>query len=175
MVRAILAGRKTQTRRVIKPQLERMQTSGGVLFGWLDDHWHGFKNPYGWPGNRLWVRETWSEHPDGDGIIYRASDPGWDDEKTGLRWHPSIHMPRWASRITLEVTRVWVERIQKISLEDVKAEGIGAFIFAKGVLSETPPDPRWKFIELWDSINAKRGYGWGINPWVWEIEFKRTT
>ena len=82
-------------------------------------------------------------------------------------------MPHWASRLTLKVLRIRVESLQEITLEDVKAEGIGSFTFAKGVLSETPPDPRWKFIELWNSLNAKRGYGWAANPWVWVVEFRQ--
>ena len=82
-------------------------------------------------------------------------------------------MPRWASRITLEIVNVRVERMQEITEADVIAEGIGAFTLFRGVLSEYPPDPRWKFIKLWNSINAKRGYGWEVNPWVWVLEFKK--
>uniref|UniRef100_A0A6M3XHW1 Uncharacterized protein n=1 Tax=viral metagenome TaxID=1070528 RepID=A0A6M3XHW1_9ZZZZ len=82
-------------------------------------------------------------------------------------------MPRWASRITLEVVRVRVERVQEITEADVIAEGVGAYTLARGVLSDAPPDPRWKFIEIWNSINVKRGYGWDTNPWVWVVEFRK--
>lgn len=153
--------------------------------------------PHGKVGDRLWVRETWqlmmpttvsygggeddwdweseeseyipSAMPDyGGPLVYKA-----DDENACKWWRPSIFMPKWASRIMLEITGVRVERLQDITIDDCKAEGIAPFTFAKGILSDNPPDPRWKFIERWNSINAKRGWPWSSNPWVWVVEFER--
>jgi len=187
MVKAILEGRKTQTRRVIKPQPVSDFAAGmniGKIFA---------SCPYGQIRSRLWVRETWRTEEldqDGlDGIRYQAdngfqaientvaaSDAWIETDFRGLgKWRPSIHMPRWASRITLEITGVRVERLVDITLDDAKAEGIGAFTFARGAIADNPPDPRWKFIELWNSINQKRGYGWDTNCWVWVLSFKRMT
>lgn len=167
MVRAILAGTKTQTRRVdpkavFDADLARYQ-----------------------PGDRLWVRETWKRDAwcgriiavDGTikdlGLVsihyaadaseqcrrYTATPPEPSDH-----WRPSIFMPRWASRITLEVTDVRAQRLQEISAEDAKAEGME---------SCTPYD---QFRALWDSINGKRtGCAWGDNPWVWAYTFRRLT
>jgi hypothetical protein len=185
MVRAILDGRKTQTRRALIPQ----PTISGN--GWHSLPQYGCSSEaafregapilvsrYGAPGDRLWVRETWqhSNHPLGPyepacDVFYRADyldDPlGPDLEKSvdGIRrqWRPSIHMPRSASRITLEVTGVRVERLQEISDEDACAEG--------GPLDATWPCDWYR--DLWNSLNAARGYGWSANPWVWVVEFKR--
>ena len=193
MVRAILSGRKTHTRRVMKPQptfdgVDWIRFGDDIRQNWCLDC------PFGKIGDRLWVRETWGAVSQTEEsapleeckIEYRADLPSgstdypgeWPaDEARGSdiapKWRPSIHMPRWASRITLEIVKVRVERVQEISLEDSKAEGMPAYSMAMGVLSDNPPDPRWKFIGLWNSINAKRGFGWDSNPWVWVIEFKR--
>lgn len=185
MVRAILAGRKTQTRRL--PGLERANAAPDkwrLWHGELNGYWaftdrptQGEKGacfetrcPYGVPGDRLWVRETWGlaswYEPAGDeihrfeAIRRRASDP--DDSVT--RWYPSIHMKRWMSRLTLEITNIRVERLHQISEEDAIAEGCRY---------EYPVTARTAFLSIWDSLNAKRGYGWGANPFVWVIEFKR--
>lgn len=204
MVRALLAGRKTQTRRVVKPQ---PPTDGrwmpwehserpGYWFGYapdgkvrndvgakLDDC--GWVCPYGSVGDRLWVRETWS--PDHRNfypnfpIVYRA-DNGVTIESVGrvyspevdawfaFRWQPSIHMPRWASRLTLEITSVRVERLQDISEDDAIAEGVDAVSVA-----DVPRQAAWTrrqdYARLWDHLNAKRGYPWASNPWVWVIGF----
>lgn len=169
MINAIFDGRKTQTRRVVKPQ-PKWKAHNGVLA--FDDRVNrGIHCPYGQPGDRLWVRETWAQHPDEAGIIWRATDPGWDDNDYGIKWKPSIFMPRWASRITLEVTSVRVERVQDITPRDVVAEGI---YHEPG---EWGPDEAYDhlikgFAHLWDQINAKRGYSWDANPWVWVIGFK---
>lgn len=261
MVRAILDGRKTQTRRVMKSQPEvggpfpicnvcgmpkpPKGRSVGIYaansyccshdckgyweepitgdlwpresrgdFGYPDD-WMG-KCSYGKPGDRLWVREGFcalsycpgeyggqgeagypltsdikKEPPSGSyTLVYRADEPGEDGP-----WRPSTNMPRWASRITLEVTDVRVERVQDISEGDAMAEGIqkedvcpsgfdpdsfhppgaygfvsGLHPFPKGMIYVTPQEA---FRELWESINAKRGFGWDANPWVWVISFKR--
>lgn len=186
---AILEGRKTQTRRVIKPQPD---DDGGIDgCNTVYDHNIGEFCPHGQVGDHLWCRETWALSLEGKDIpphynrlfLYKAGsdlrliDPShyeWFDlkEKRGYGWRPSIHMPRWAARITLEITDIRAQRLQQINLEDVKAEGIAGYTFARGCLSNNPPDPRWRFIELWDSINAKRGYGWASNAWVWVISFK---
>lgn len=210
MVRAILEGRKTVTRRVIKPQ-PRVDDCGNFCWnGWnYGQHFrHGplaqsiatFKRkggrvgfcPYGAPGDRLWVRETWGLiapeqmsgtewygihtqratriHPGSnevDGIAYAIYRADGEHEFPYRGWHPSIHMPRWASRITLEITEVRVERLQEINRGDCMAEGCPFPNMADG------PDPREWFGELWNSINAGRGYVWDVNPWVWVVSFKR--
>lgn len=186
MVRAILDGRKTQTRRVIKAQPVGEWAAPGRTMC-----------PYGLRGDHLWVRETWfelvdpmtSKTYDPPRACYRATEENEvivDDgdgaaviNKDGTfksPWSPSIYMPRWASRITLEITNVRVERVQDISEEDAKAEGIiydpcdhvrrsCEEIGCLGPLIAP-------FRDFWDSINAKRGYSWDSNPWVWVIEFK---
>ena len=212
MVRAILEGRKTQTRRVVKPQpgdFQRVVRSCDSPSGWGYARMiSGVQNitcPYGQPGDRLWVRETFViEHnynlgdydppfQDGRPVKYHDAeidtDPYWeqphyratdptpefyivDDYDPGCSWKPSIHMPRWASRITLEITDVRVERVQDITDEGIMAEGFG--------YNQLREDGRMKngfpiidgFADLWDSINAKRGYSWDLNPWVWAISFK---
>lgn len=163
MVRAILDGRKTQTRRVIKAPKGFEVRDAGVEFGC----------PYGQPGDRLWVRESFAIGPRDKDVIF-AADKKWDvDGKplppAGSVWKPSIFMPHWASRIILEITGVRVERVQAISEEDAYAEG-------RSLNDECDPVSRpggnW-FRKLWDSLNAKRGFGWDVNPWAWVIEFKR--
>jgi hypothetical protein len=206
MVKAILDGRKTQTRRVIKPQLEeRVSDSGEQGLVWLSERslragrrdWvlEGMVSacPYGIPGVRLWVRETWAVRrlPAGLWVEYQADghnarlpephehnirDEGGKVDLTRYvadRWRPSIHMPRWASRITLEITGVRVERVQDISECDAKAEGAEAA--SDDVLRDTPRGNTYRagFARLWDSINGPRGYGWDVNPWVWVVEFRR--
>lgn len=191
MVRAILNGRKTQTRRVITPQFEKKWGSG-VRHG--DDfyschvnieepngEWKWIRCPYGQPGDRLWVKETWRCEERGeygvDGVHYRADDAfivientreasdAWGDaHRDGDPWRPSIFMPRWASRITLDVVRISVERVRDINEKDAQAEGM--------VSAEQPfYDARHEFQALWNKINAKRGFGWDVNPWVWVVEF----
>lgn len=192
MVQAILAGNKTMTRRVIKPQtryahpyIENLK-DGEVTFI------HGvscelFRCPYGQLGDRLWVRETWwkGDLIDTNGCmlekntyLFKADSPnipGFPD--CNYKWKPSIHMPRAASRILLEVVSVRVERVQEISEEDAVKEGCKAGYFHEGDGKfEDASEYEWtafeEFHDLWDSINAKRGYGWKVNPWVWVVEFK---
>lgn len=209
MVRAILAGKKTQTRRVIKPQPQALNDRGWFEYRGKSRGkctWNAFVTkavlgtapieewcPYGQPGDRLWVRETWNtvdyevDYP-GVCIRYKASEPtpgvlrqsedywiSWDivekhgdnpdkymDANFRSDWRPSIHMPRWASRITLEVTGVRVEQVQDISEADVQAEGC-----------ETGSEYWYdEFRKLWNAINDKRGFGWYTNPWVWVVEFR---
>lgn len=189
MVRAIIAGTKTQTRRVMRYQpheaaavtvehfnqtvIDRHgdEQPGPEIFGaWWADGECGIRFPYGQPGDRLWVREAHSirvlpsaQAPDGI-VWYRESDIGrqWDGE---VRWKPSIHMPRWASRILLEITSVRVERLHDISRGDAMAEGCPFQNMADG------PDPTQWYADLWQQINGPGS--WSINPWVWVIEFKR--
>lgn len=178
MVRAILEGRKSQTRRVIVPQPMRghwIDRVKGYSEAWAEyfsnAKVHGTLScPYGEVGDRLWVREAWRKHPEFDyrgpgGCLYFA-DRG---HKFDGPWKPSIHMPRWASRITLEVTSIRVERLRDISEEDAEAEGI-QFIRDVPDVDETL-SAKELFEVLWDSINGKRGYGWKVNPWVWVVGF----
>ncbi|MNL09770.1 hypothetical protein D3C87_1305430 [compost metagenome] len=225
MVRAILEGRKTVTRRAIKPQPGSCDHSlwpnqPAPVWGMDPDEsgWRcgicgngmrmtkrtavGISCPYGKPGDRLWVRETWMdlrgtgvEHrPDSDGPLqryaYRAdSPPGSHADEArkyfGLKWKPSIHIPRVASRILLEITEVRVERLQDISDEQAKAEGIIPHV--RGGWHWHPHNPSnvddwhqfgfktpvWAFQDLWAGINGQEN--WDANPWVWVVELKRVT
>lgn len=246
MVRAILEGRKTQTRRIVKPQPEQWVSQAGYSWftpkGEISFRGDTANGPaeYSIPlryqrGDRLWVRETWqllmpcvvsfgpgeddwdweseeadaiyAEKPEIGTLCYKADDPNackW--------WRPSIHMPSWASRITLEVTSVRIERLQDISEDDAKAEGVD-WLFSEedcrhvvGIIGTRPEDHGYRnylwhgdfgqygmgskqsdswpyqysgykdaigsFSSLWEKINAKRGYSWDDNPWVWVISFK---
>ena len=165
MVRAILDGRKTMTRRVVKKQ--HIPFVANILGGFLDGNWKHNPFPYGRPGDRLWVRETFSYGANG---YYFRSDVK-QPETVKYAWKPSIHMPRVASRITLEVTSVRVERVQDITGKDALAEGIEKPPYH---YEESPEESyRRAFKMLWDSINSKRGFGWDKNPWVWVVEFKK--
>ena len=208
MVRALLSGRKTQTRRIIKPQPEA--TLSGSLSGkWLSRPLNGLllpkiediaiHCPFGVVGDRIWVRETFQgplfdydlmdsyckdptpfEKP--EFCVYKADGvpaPEFYDADDELHccWRPSIHMPRWASRILLEITDVRVERLNAISEEDARAEGI----IDGGCLNcgepepcgcaNPEPDATDAFAYLWQSIYGQES--WNANPWVWVIEFER--
>jgi hypothetical protein len=194
MVCALLAGTKTQTRRVVKwrglsPGLN-LRFSGLSAFkgcaGWyLSSHgiggaWEDRSQltpcPYGQPGDRLWVREAWARTVVGLGtemVVYGAGDNRTD---YGGPWKPSIHMPRAASRITLEVTGVRVERLQDISEADAQAEGIPYSERFRGYCIGQAEhfnshDPRESYRSLWQAINGPDS--WAANPWVWVVEFKR--
>jgi len=200
MVRAILEGQKTMTRRIITTvklngrfrkirELKITDTPGYDLI--MRDGpggcWHDLRmsemvqrSPYGQPGDRLWVRETWFYNGCGNCVPhYRATEPeytGYEYRQAG--WSPSIFMPRAISRILLEVTGIRVERLQGISEEDAKAEGAEEIGAPTGrVVGEGNEEEigsyRLGFTHLWGSINAKRGYGWDSNPWVWVVSFKR--
>ena len=169
MVQAILAGQKTMTRRVIKPQTVTRSTSAGMVEESLDafvarnkkdaDLLAAACSPYR-PGDILWVRETWA--PFGSTYLYKANGGG----AGGGNWRPSIHMPRKAARIFLRVTDVRMERVQDITSDDCYREGITDY-------PNTEPRPRSEFASLWDNLSAKRGYEWDANPWVWVISFER--
>lgn len=190
MVRAILRDEdpKTQTRRVVKPQpTDRIEGKGNGRFwttipsiGGETGKYsiHEIACPYGRPGDRLWVRETFADLR-GQGFpapFGYAADcrPGSDSDQArkdyGVKWKPSIFMPRWASRIELEVVDVRVERVQAITEDDAKAEGV---IYSARPGSELGNGYRNRYRELWDELNAKRGHGWDRNPWVWVVKFER--
>lgn len=246
MVRAILDGRKTQTRRVMKPQpnpehwqtpiqcgwyepmvvRRGMQEPGPPLYGFANED-EGWKCPYGAPGDRIWVRETWQQTrpkrsgerftlrtpTQGCGDVHYAASPETYGEEPP-KWRSPIHMPRWASRITLEITDVRVQRVQEISGQDCYFEGCvpdwEAFEDAtydqdgweepEEFIEECENECDWinygrkpvhsnehkqwehnrlnyalrlAYRSLWDSLNQKRGHGWGANPWVWAITFRR--
>jgi hypothetical protein len=199
MVRALLEGSKTQTRRVVKPK--HLPFVENLTANFLDGKWGERPMPYGGPGDRLWVREKWqawdctsvmdkewepwdrerrsglsineyhAEHGNPDGIEYAATS-----ESLGP-WTPSIHMPRWASRITLEITGVRVERLQDISEADSVAEGCtknhngyfwGGPHDVSGLKQMATAQKAYR--DLWESINGPGS--WEANPWVWVVSFK---
>ena len=187
MVKAILEGRKTQTRRVMNPQPWSGQSV--VAHKQAKQKYH--------VGDILWVRETWGYDSAINEIKYcYKADGGYypgGEHYTGGHWHPSIHMPRKAARIFLEVTNVRVERLQDISIEDCIKEGVilksqvddmGFYkdgyhagthykTWDEVLLGEKEKAPKHFFKGLWNTLNAKRGYSWENNPWVWVIELKR--
>jgi hypothetical protein len=170
MVQAILDGQKTQTRRVVNekwlPIIEEcLRVNGKWAWSTID---HDLTTPYGQVGDRLWVRETFSELH--EGVAYRATAPNACLKNT--KWKPSIFMPRWASRITLEITDVRVERLKDITEDGAVSEGVKYYI-ASGAKQAPEMSMVAQFSELWNSINEKRGYGWDTNPFVWVIEFKK--
>lgn len=189
MVRAILAGTKTQTRRVVKdnecPNLPSEIQEERELLG------KPFC-PYGDPGDRLWVRESGWERPERTARMMREGADTWprfayaadawndqdraDFKAWGFKPRPSIHMPRWASRILLEIVSVRVERLQEISEADAIAEGIkgtcdGAFHVEDDRFRS--PSAIESYARLWESINGPGS--WAANPFVWVVEFKRVT
>lgn len=190
MVQAILNGHKTQTRRVIPPSKTSKTAKyfDSNLGNWPIDQGTGKRIacPYGRPGDLLWVRETWQaqnmhgqwyhEVPYAERSLHfwawtNPINPAFD--AIPPQWLPSIHMPRWASRITLRVCDVRVERVQDISDTSILAEGIpqnGRMYDPSGITHSE--SLRNDFCNLWDSINAKRGYGWDVNPWVWVVSFE---
>lgn len=195
MVRAIMEGRKTQTRRVVKPQptFERVECYGDS-WAWAKgkDNFSGvtteqLTGPAGLlhetrcpfrKGNKLWVKETYG--PCDGGFCYRASEAEGVKPEDG-KWHPSIFMFREASRITLEITEVRVERLQEISARDCVEEGIDfkkhececdTCARSTKLCPATSSSLIMEYSELWDSINRKK-YPWAKNPWAWAITFKR--
>jgi hypothetical protein len=216
MVRAIIDGRKTQTRRVVKPQpsgevprsimpgwyeplrvgTDGIEYPGRPVYGFASEY-QDWPSPFGAPGDRLWVRETWS--PDHAAfypnfpLVYRADfgpeyernekSEVWSDEQQNwypFRWRPSIHMPREVCRLTLDVTAVRVERLQDISEQDADAEVFGGDFPHKVLPGMFHPNDSSLlslpecFARLWDSI-ANPGEKWDDNPYVWVVEFTRKT
>ncbi|EDG8630622.1 hypothetical protein B9589_21735 [Salmonella enterica subsp. enterica serovar Newport] len=193
MVRAILDGRKTQTRRVLATYQDAVKfcpewdVNGKQIFIVLGEKDHTGMNPvitaipcpFGQPGDRVWVRETFRVHSratDVATLVYRASvRNSWTEQThrvpvavcnkpaTPEKWTPSIHMPRWASRITLEITGVRVERLNSITESDAEAEGVTDTGFGDLLVDG--------YRYLWKSIYGEES--WTANPWVWVIEFKR--
>jgi hypothetical protein len=202
MVRAILDGKKTQTRRLVKnPELLSDICGGGVepVVWWpLTAVGEQAPCPYGVPGDQLWVRETHAQFAVGNRtglapqcVAYRSTcddDGAFDYVNNGdevmrikvTKWTPAIHMPRWASRIQLEVTGVRVERLCDITIENVLAEGVevsypcdcDVCLRASNLCPATASATIMEFASLWDSINGKRA-SWESNPWVWAVEFRR--
>ena len=218
MVRAILEGRKTVTRRAVRAGFNPEDLEGSLsasecrkLYRELPQYFGAsYFCPYGQPGDRLWVRETfallgnedgccidWQDnlvkgHERGAARIYRASCPPgdyglnqipakaeWKPDTEAMEydgaWRPSIHMPRWASRILLEITDVRVERLQDITYEQAAAEGVHRGPLREWCASDEGgachkyPVPAFR--DLWQSV----GGNWDANPWVWVVEFKRVT
>lgn len=176
MVRAILEGRKTITRRVVKPQPVGGDTilRKGMDAGWIvgrmrdsENAWRELRCPYE-VGMRLWVRERFTTDFLGSRsrIVYHADEP-----EANCRWRPSIHMSRWMSRLTLEVTGVRVERAHQITDADAIAEGVGPFANSLTIDCNTD-SPRRVFAGLWDSINGPGS--WALNPFVWCVSFTPT-
>lgn len=219
LVRALLAGTKTVTRRIVKSNATRIvwvkdhaADIDGIYTGWVQDFgrkkiMRAMRCPYGVPGDRLWVRETWS--PDHKNVypmipvVYRAADgsaPSGSEIRehvsgckaegggvssaeclkcVGFRWRPSIHMPRWASRITLQIDEVRVERLQEITEEEARAEGVTPLEGINPDQRLAGSDDRFgdspyrcAFAVLWDELNLERG-SWASNPFVWRIGFHR--
>lgn len=206
MVRAILAGTKTQTRRAIKPLPLRVNHGTNEMEVDTEAMTDGRimkLNRFGQPGDRLWVRETfYCDHcfyPEGtppscywdgpnpraahtpeqlakersdmlEAMYYRADgEPEFEAPEGPTPWRPSIHMPRWASRITLEVTGVRVERLQDISEADAMAEGVHYSLLEK-IQAGQDRWARHAYKKLWESIHGPGS--WDLNPWVWVVEFK---
>ena len=214
MVRALLDGSKTQTRRALKVRCQEIgERDDGSRWPWSEhpdtasDHWHAC--PYGQAGERLWVRETWYcddyrlqsgpylkpeemdvEEARQSGMLAYAADGTTPYEADQPVWKPSIHMPRWASRILLEIVSVRVERLKECSEVDAIAEGAThirsqawdrehfpawRYLFEEAVAAGTKPpigpSPAQAYEKLWESINGAGS--WDANPWVWVVEFKR--
>lgn len=177
MVRAILAGTKTQTRRALRDQpCELLDFNRGALsirvrravYQAFSPKFPSVCCPYGQPGDRLWVRESFCDARQAAAgrVLYQASGD------TACGWKPSIHMPRWASRITLQVTNVRVERLQDISELDASAEGAPELLSVDGgYVQHAMGCYRDGFQHLWTSINGPGS--WDTNPWVWVVEFRR--
>jgi hypothetical protein len=196
MVQALLEGRKTMTRRVVKPQppddhpFSLCDARGCCAWGETGDEGDGWwpkdgaiRCPYGTIGDRLWVRETFTEttptEPLNRKYVYKTDYDGIHNS-TMFKWKPSIFMPRAASRIMLEITNVRVERLNGISDQDATAEGVSNEVYryddwkhhvGKDWMAHRIP--LMNYAHLWESINGKGS--WKENPWIWIIEFKRIT
>jgi len=196
MVKAIAEGRKTATRRVMKPQPPDglilacyIENSKVLDFVLADEHGDVVDEKCPQPryrvGETVYVKEAWfwnnwvETGPELDAeermgwLLYRLdgeAEEQFPEDYIGFRWNSPLFMPEWAARYFITITGVRTERLREITLDDCIAEGIKPYTFAKGCLSENPPDTRWQFAELWDTINPK--YPWDSNPWVWVYEFR---
>ena len=205
-VRAILEGRKTQTRRVAKPFADNVRIVNGVPKAYSPGCPEGWviASPYGVPGDRLWVREgfhlcvqpahgtqgtagkPYCVFPDGGQTFswcgeYHPPLPKYDPgafDRLPPKKSP-LFMPRWASRLTLEITDIRVQRVQEISHEDALAEGcrglnwVASSPYIAGPHTDDGELPVEEYQRVWNEINAKRGHSWASNPWVWAITFKK--
>lgn len=178
-VRAILAGRKTQTRRIVKQP--NRKDGAKLLPELLHSIGVGSACPYGQPGDRLWVRETWA-NPGEEGVLYRANPEDaalverWktDPNYPQVKWTPSIHMPKAFCRLWLELTEVRVEQLQEISQADAIAEGAPPSHPSIDVVSREfgyPDFSRSWYAQLWESINGEGS--WERNSWVWVLTFRK--
>ena len=185
MIQSIVHGRKTQTRRVVKTDLEQFKSiddmSGHAIYCRSeDDEKIKIECSHGQVGDRFWVRETWTQAwtiEEGDKentFVYQYKA----DSKSSLepdKWRPSITMPEDACRLRLEITNIKVERLQDISQSDIKAEGVEGKFWSRLFRSKVSIN---KFIELWDNIYGQASFeptwlDWASNPFVWVISFKR--
>lgn len=197
LVRAIMHGQKTQTRRVIKPDpkvVNQIYADACILTARiLGGNNQRIRCPYGRPGDRLWVRHPFWRGGKG------KNDQVWDEFTRMVRWQDGVEaslveldldeqgkhamlkkknarfMPKWAARLWLEITEIGVQRVQEISEADASAEGCPGLAFLPGPDGADGIAPRERFRELWDRINAERGYDWESNPWVWVVKFRRLT
>lgn len=174
-VRAILDGRKIQTRRIVNPQPDDLEDkyASMALVEALRFYQGGkhHKCPHGQPGDRLWVKEAWAMNTPPSGAIYKA-----DGEVRDQKWKSPLFMPRWASRITLELVNVRVERVQDISRKDAKAEGFWPSPHNGLEMFDGRPygNAQLAYKACWQSIHGKNpARRWEANPWVWVLEFKR--
>lgn len=177
MVKALLAGTKTQTRRAIREQPinPKPTCDEGVWSDTKDPVTRLFGCPYGEVGDVLYAKETFGINPDDGGYVYRATDPDWETGE-GWKWKPSIFMPRAASRIDLEIVAIRVERLQDISEADAKAEGAPWICVPLRSEGLVPPSihghgHKMGYFILWESIHGQGS--WAVNPWLWCITFKR--
>lgn len=191
-IRAVLGGRKTQLRSAIKnipwrqgcnpnfTQARAFPVGSHFRIAGSEEMTTGFCCPYGVAGDRLWVRESWQfevnaigSEREQDGPFVYAADDVERGRRIEPRWRPSIHMPRWACRLVLQIEEVKAHRLQRISDEDIRAEGIeqlnGKFTFNSGL--HQSHTARESFRSLWDSARGN----WDDNPWVWAITFSRMT
>lgn len=191
-------GIKTQTRRIVKAQPDQDVEWFGYLAAnrqdsgfypmkgnpvdsdcWMSALGEKINCPYGFVGDRLWVREAWYQAfkstSTNNGCVYKGQDnglelnPGWSPKPNGKGWRRSIHMPRWACRTVLEITEIRVERLQEITPDDAIAEGV--FCPEIGYVQHGDRAPVLLFGVLWESIHGKGS--WDKNPWVWVISFRK--
>ena len=176
LVRAILEGRKTQTRRIAKPvrhpDLGNVYSPGALVLEHEPQHVINRACPYGQPGDRIYVRETFSQHPEWGQLAFRADGEEFEDADGWLwepKWMPSIHIPKDLARIWLEVTGVRVERLQDISEADALAEGAR---FELASIDSVRIGATASFLSGFRNIWESTGGDWDANPWVWAIDFK---